>query len=194
MGLGRRSFLKLGLSGLGALFFASNVFGEISTFFDPVDVENPLAFYPNRGWEKTFKDLWRYDSECSFLCAPNDTHNCLLKAQVKNNVVVRLAPSFGYSKATDLQGNQASCRWEPRCCQKGLALVRRIYGDRRIKYPVIREGFSKWVKDGFPRDENGKPPSKYLEGGFPFSSLGKPSFTHFENPSLITGYFILLSP
>src|SRR3989304_1843439 len=164
MGLGRRSFLKLGLSGMGALLFASNVFGEISTFFDPVDVENPLAFYPNRGWEKVFKDLWRYDSEFSFLCAPNDTHNCLLKAHVKNNVVVRLAPSFGYSKATDLDGNQASCRWEPRCCQKGLALVRRIYGDRRIKYPVIREGFSKWVKGGFPRDENGKPPSKYLEG------------------------------
>src|SRR3970040_1341850 len=133
MGLGRRSFLKLGLSGLGALFFASNVFGEISTFFDPVDVENPLAFYPNRDWEKTFKDLWRYDSEFSFLCAPNDTHNCLLKAHVKNNVVVRLAPSFGYSKATDLDGNQASSRWEPRCCQKGPALVRRIYSDRRIR-------------------------------------------------------------
>ena len=114
MGLGRRSFLKLGLSGMGALLFASKGFGEIYTFFDPVDVENPLAFYPNRGWEKVFKDLWRYDSEFSFLCAPNDTHNCLLKAHVKNNVVVRLAPSFGYSKATDLDGNQASCRWEPR--------------------------------------------------------------------------------
>ncbi len=164
MGLGRRSFLKLGLSGAGALLFASKGFSEISIFFDPVDVENPLAFYPNRGWEKTFKDLWRYDSEFSFLCAPNDTHNCLLKAHVKNNVIVRLAPSFGYSKATDLDGNEASCRWEPRCCQKGLALVRRIYGDRRIRYPVIREGFSKWVKDGFPRDENDKPPSKYLEG------------------------------
>ena len=164
MQLGRRSFLKLGLSGMGTIFFASNAFGEISTFFDPVDVENPLAFYPNRGWEKVFRDLWSYDSEFSFLCAPNDTHNCLLKAHVKNNVIVRLAPSFGYSKATDLYGNKASCRWEPRCCQKGLALVRRIYGDRRVKYPVIREGFLNWVNDGFPRDENGKASLKYVQG------------------------------
>lgn len=164
MSLGRRSFLKLGLGGLGSILIASRGFGEMFTFFDPVDVENPLASYPNRGWEKVFKDLWRYDSEFSFLCAPNDTHNCLLKAHVKNNVVVRLAPSFGYSKATDLDGNKASSRWEPRCCQKGLALVRRIYGDRRIKYPVVREGFLNWVKDGFPRGVDGKPPSKYMEG------------------------------
>lgn len=164
MSLGRRSFLKLGLGGLGGLFFGSKVFGEMFTFFDPVDVENPLAFYPNRGWEKVFKDLWRYDSEFSFLCAPNDTHNCLLKAHVKNNVVVRIAPSYGFSKADDIYGNTASPRWEPRCCQKGLALVRRIYGDRRIKYPVVREGFLKWVRDGFPRDEDGRPPSGYLKG------------------------------
>src|SRR4030065_892402 len=138
MGLGRRSFLKLGLSGMGALFFASNVFGEISTFFDPVDVETPLAFYPNSDWERTFKDLWRYDSEFSFLCAPNDTHNCLLKAHVKNNVITRIGPSYGYGKAKDLYGNQASSRWDPRLCQKGLALVNRIYGPRPINHPLVR--------------------------------------------------------
>lgn len=62
MELGRRSFLKLGLSGMGALLFASKGFGEISAFFDPVDVENPLAFYPKRGWEKVLRDLSRYGS------------------------------------------------------------------------------------------------------------------------------------
>lgn len=174
MSLGRRSFLKLGLSGLGTLFFASKGFGEISTFFDPVDVQNPLAFYPDRGWERVYKDIWKYDSEYSFLCAPNDTHNCLLKAQVKNDVIVRIAPSFGYSKATDLYGNQASCRWEPRCCQKGLALVRRFYADRRIKYPVVREGFLKWVNDGYPRGEDGRPPLEYVEG------RGKEAFVKIE--------------
>jgi hypothetical protein len=93
-----------------------------------------------------------------FLCAPNDTHNCLLRAYVKNGVVVRIGPTFGYGKATDLYGNRASHRWDPRLCQKGLALVRRIYGDRRVKAPMVRRGFKDWADAGFPRDPaTGKP-------------------------------------
>ncbi len=164
MALSRRSFLRLALSGAGATAISSLYAKELFTFFRPVDVENPLAAYPNRGWERVFRELWKYDMEFSFLCAPNDTHNCLLKAHVKNNVIVRIAPSFGFSQAKDLYGNRASARWEPRCCQKGLALVRRFYGDRRVKYPMIREGFLRWVKDGFPREADGKPPKKYIEG------------------------------
>lgn len=159
----KRSFLKICTVG-GSLLFTSKLFGQVYTFFEPYDTENPLAYYPNRGWEKFFRDLWNYDYKFVFLCAPNDTHNCLLEAYVKNNVVVRLAPTMKYHLAEDIYGNKASQRWEPRCCQKGLALVRRIYGDRRVKYPVVREGFLKWVKDGFPREEDGRPPKKYFEG------------------------------
>ncbi|MBL8114613.1 MAG: hypothetical protein JNK60_17160, partial [Acidobacteria bacterium] len=43
-------------------------------------VSNPLAVYPDRGWEKVYRDLWKYDSTFTFTCAPNDTHNCLLRA------------------------------------------------------------------------------------------------------------------
>jgi len=164
MALTRRSFLKLALSGAGAAAVSSLHPTELFTFFKPIDVENPLAAYPNRGWERVFRELWKYDMEFSFLCAPNDTHNCLLKAHVKNNVIVRIAPSFGFSQATDVYGNRPSSRWEPRCCQKGLALVRRFYGDRRVKFPMVRKGFLEWVKAGFPREQNGKPPKKYLEG------------------------------
>jgi len=163
----RRSFLKMSLSGAGSLVISNYVsanFGDLFPFFAPVDVANPLAQYPNRDWEKTYRNLWHYDSEFTFLCAPNDTHNCLLKAHVKNDVIVRLAPSFGFSKAEDIYKNKASARWEPRCCQKGLALPRRIYGDRRIKYPMVREGFLQWFYDGFPRGEDGKPPAKYFAG------------------------------
>ncbi|KKL06759.1 hypothetical protein LCGC14_2592820, partial [marine sediment metagenome] len=129
------------------------------------DVDNPLDFYPARDWETIYRNQFKHDSTYHFLCAPNDTHNCLLKAYVKNNVITRIGPSYGYGKAKDLYGNQASSRWEPRLCQKGLALIRRIQGPRRVKYPMIREGFKKWVDAGFPRQANGKPHAKYLNRG-----------------------------
>ncbi|HXH18055.1 MAG TPA: molybdopterin-dependent oxidoreductase [Chitinophagales bacterium] len=163
----RRTFLKTALAGAGALAVAHYVkanYGSIFTFFSPVNVENPLAYYPNRDWERTYRNLWNYDSEFTFLCAPNDTHNCLLQAHVKNGTMVRIAPSFNYNQAADLYGNTPSARWEPRCCQKGLALIRRFYGDRRIKFPVVRQGFLQWIHDGFPREADGKPAARYVEG------------------------------
>lgn len=176
MDLDRRSFLKLALaSGAGAVLArcagpASTVF----TFLQPFDHDNPLAGYPNRGWEKQYRNLFHYDSTFHFLCAPNDTHNCLLTAYVKNGVAVRLGPSFGYGKATDIYGNKASHRWDPRCCEKGLALIRRIYGDRRCKAPMARRGFLDWVKSGFERDpQTGAVPEKYLRRGHdPYVKIG----------------------
>lgn len=129
-------------------------------------INNPLAHYPNRDWEKVYRDLFKVDGTFTFLCAPNDTHNCLLKAHVRNGVVTRIGPTMGYGLATDLQGNQTSHRWDPRCCQKGLALTRRFYGDRRARYPMIRKGFKEWVDKGFPRDAAGKPPAKYFRRGW----------------------------
>ena len=115
-------------------------------------MDNPLAAYPNRDWERIYRDIYRTDTRFTFLCCPNDTHNCLLNAHVKNNVVVRIEPTYGYSKAQDLYGNKASARWDPRCCQKGLVLARRFYGDRRVNGAFLRKGFKDWVDKGFPRD------------------------------------------
>ncbi len=135
-------------------------------YLKPVDIDNPLASYPNREWERAYRNIFKPDSSFVFLCAPNDTHNCLLRAYVKNDVLVRIGPTFGYGKAQDLYGNTASHRWDPRLCQKGLALVRRVYGDRRVKSPMIRVGFKAWVDAGFPRDEaTGKPDPKYFQRG-----------------------------
>lgn len=165
----RRKFLKkFALSGTGAFVLSQlpiGGFNEAFALFDPVDVKNPLAAYPNRDWEKIYRDLWKYDSEFTFLCAPNCTHNCLLKVQVKNDTMVRIAPSYGYNEATDVYGNKASSRWEPRCCQKGLAMVRRFYGDRRVKSPMIRQGYMNWINDGFPREKDGRIPAKYIQRG-----------------------------
>ncbi len=165
-GISRRSFVKgMGIVG-GTLAAAKWAQATPLRYFKPTAIDNPLAAYPDREWEKTYRNIFEHDSEFVFLCAPNDTHNCLLKAKVKNGVLQRIGPSYGYGKAVDLYGNQSSHRWDPRICQKGLALVRRFYGDRRVKAPMIRRGFKEWVDAGYPRDaKTGKPDAKYFQRG-----------------------------
>ncbi|MEW6026909.1 MAG: molybdopterin-dependent oxidoreductase [Planctomycetota bacterium] len=158
----RRRFLQTSLASLAALGLTHPLLASLK--FVP-EIDNPLDYYPDRNWEAIYRDQFKYDSTFHFLCAPNDTHNCLLKAYVKNGVITRIGPSYGYGKAKDVYGNQASSRWEPRLCQKGLALNRRVYGPRRVKHPMMREGFKKWVEAGFPRGEDGRPPAEYLQRG-----------------------------
>jgi len=160
----RRALLK-GLLGL-SVTAASEAAAAPLRFFKPMQIDNPLAAYPDRGWERTYRNIFRADYSFVFLCAPNDTHNCLLRGYVKNGIVTRIGPTYGYGKAEDLYGNRASHRWDPRICQKGLALVRRIYGDRRVKAPMIRKGFKDWADQGFPRDPTtGRPDPKFLQRG-----------------------------
>jgi len=162
--MSRREFLKIlaAAGGAGAAMLLDQQLAFLQTI---PDVPNPLAHYPNRGWEKVYRDLHQIDSSYTFLCAPNDTHNCLLKALVRHGQVVRIEPSYRYHEASDLYGNQASARWEPRCCNKGLGLTRRIYGDRRIKGAFIRKGWLEWAQAGFPREPNGLPNARYLNRG-----------------------------
>ena len=67
--------------------------------------ERCAAAYPDRGWERVYRDLWKYDSTFTFLCAPNDTHNCILNAYVRSGVVTRIGPTMKYGLATDLAGH-----------------------------------------------------------------------------------------
>ena len=163
----RRRFLQLAaMAGLGTVANPGDLLAQYR-FLDPVKVANPLAEYPNRDWERLYRDIFRHDRTFTFLCAPNDTHNCLLRAFVKNNVLVRIEPTYGYGRATDLSGNRASARWDPRCCQKGLVLGRRLYGDRRIKGAFVRKGFKEWAEKGFPRDPaTGRAPADLMKRGW----------------------------
>ncbi len=165
--LSRRRFLQMAsAAGFGALATPAALFAQYR-YLAPVRVENPLADYPSRDWERIYRDIFRTDKSFVFLCCPNDTHNCLLTAFVKNNVVVRIEPTYGYGKAQDLYGNQASPRWDPRCCQKGLVLARRFYGDRRVNGAFLRKGFKEWVDRGFPRDPaTGAPPAELMRRGW----------------------------
>lgn len=163
----RRHFLKLAsVAGLGAATLPSELLAQFH-YLAPVKVDNPLMDYPSRDWERLYRDIFRTDRNFVFLCCPNDTHNCLLNAFVKNNVVVRIEPTYGYGKATDLDGNNASHRWDPRCCQKGLVLARRFYGDRRVKGAFLRKGFKDWVDQGFPRNKTtGAAPPELMRRGW----------------------------
>ncbi|HLD82421.1 MAG TPA: molybdopterin-dependent oxidoreductase, partial [Candidatus Omnitrophota bacterium] len=158
----RREFLKVSLVTAASLALSKPLLAALK--FIP-EIDNPLDYYPARDWEKIYRNQFAHDSHFHFLCAPNDTHNCLLRAYVKNDVVTRIGPSYGYGKAKDIYGNQASHRWDPRLCQKGLAMLRKVYGPRRVKYPMVRKGFKDWYDAGFPRDESGKVPEKYLQRG-----------------------------
>lgn len=165
--LSRRRFLQMAsAAGFGAMVSPSDLFAQYS-YLSPVAVPNPLEAYPNRDWERMYRDIYRTDKSFVFMCCPNDTHNCLLNAFVKNNVVVRIEPTYGYGKAQDLYGNQASHRWDPRCCQKGLVLARRFYGDRRINGAFLRKGFKEWVDKDFPRDPlTGAAPKELMRRGW----------------------------
>lgn len=161
-GFSRRDFLKWSLAGVAGLAVNSPKLA----FLQPLSIDNPLAAYPARDWEKIYRDKFRYDSVFTFLCAPNDTHNCLLNAYVRNGIITRVGPTYGYGKTLDLYGNRPSHRWDPRCCQKGLSLPRRFYGDRRVKGAMVRKGFYDWVMAGFPREaDSGAVPKKYLKRG-----------------------------
>ncbi|MBI4907912.1 MAG: molybdopterin-dependent oxidoreductase [Acidobacteria bacterium] len=154
----RREFL--------ALASAAGFAGLINSARDAWALEaitNPLAQYPDRGWERAYRDLWKYDSTYTFTCAPNDTHNCLLNAYVRQGVITRLGPTMRYGEAADLSGNHTTSRWDPRICQKGLALTRRFYGDRRVNGCMVRVGWKQWVEAGHPRGSDGKPPEKYFQ-------------------------------
>jgi nitrate reductase alpha subunit len=118
--------------------------------FDPVSVSNPLGVYPSRDWEKVYRDQYRVDGWFRWVCAPNDTHNCLLRAYVRNGVVLRSESGYECGHVKDLYGNSDTPHWNPRSCSKGESQQRRLYGPYRLRQPLIRKGWKQWADDGFP--------------------------------------------
>ena len=164
--IGRRKFLKLSAATATGAALAGIVRESLAGLSPVRDIKDPLAYYPDKDWEKVYHDQYKADSSFKFLCAPNDTHNCRLVAFVRNGVITRMEQAYDVDQADDLYGNKATQTWHPRGCLRGLAYMRRCYGPFRVKYPVVRRGWKEWLEAGFPRDpETGRPPEKYMQRG-----------------------------
>ncbi|MDP2947959.1 MAG: molybdopterin-dependent oxidoreductase, partial [Chloroflexota bacterium] len=161
----RRRFLILG-GAAAAAATATLVIEPRLAFLQTVPtIDNPLQFYPERDWESIYRDQYRYDSSFTFICAPNDTHNCRLRAFVRNGIITRIEQNYDNQDVTDLYGNKLTAAWNPRGCLKGYTFTRRIYGPYRVQYPVVRLGWKEWADAGFPVGEDGRPDPQYFRRG-----------------------------
>ncbi len=169
--LSRRDFIKrsgLAGAGLAAAQMLPLRFLQAQTSAD--EFGNPLAFYPNRGWEKIYRDQYSYDHSFSWVCAPNDTHNCRVTAHVRHGVIVRMGEHYDVGTYADLYGNKASSNWGNRHCAKGYTFHRIVYGPFRLKHPIVRMGWKRWADDGFPYL------TKELRAKYKFDSRGTDKF------------------
>jgi len=149
MKMSRRKFLKVtGAAGAGTWLALNDV--HLWAFEQVQDIENPLKHYPDRDWEKVYRDQYRYDDTYSWVCSPNDTHACRCMAYTRNGITIRLGSEYNYESYTDLYGNKATPNWNPRQCAKGYTFHRLIYGPYRLKHPIVRKGWRQWADDGFP--------------------------------------------
>jgi len=178
-GVSRRQFLKVSgglVAGLTALQAAEAAGFELTpasrTLVPSNQLINPLETYPNRDWEQVYRDQYSYDSTFTYVCSPNDTHACRMRAFVKNGVVLRVEQNYDTGNLTDLMGIKATNAWNPRGCGKGLTMHRRVYGPYRLKYPMVRKGWKEWADAGFPSLSD----TPSLRDTYRFTSRGTDTF------------------
>jgi nitrate reductase alpha subunit len=147
----RRTFLRSSAVAATGAYLAAQAFDQTLAFFQAAPgIDNPLLHYPNRDWESIYRNQYRYDDSFTFICAPNDTHMCRLRAFVRNGVVIRIEQNYDGDNYKDPDGNSSSVAWNPRGCLKGYTLHRRVYGPYRLRTPMLRAGWKQWADDGFP--------------------------------------------
>ena len=148
MAISRRTFLQwfgVGTSaGVTGLAFPMRVLAAA----DPD--QNPLAGAVETDWEQIYRDQYRYDSTFDWVCSPNDTHACRVRAYVRNGIVTRLGSTYDYQTYADTYGNNATVNWNPRQCAKGYTFHRVLYGPYRLRHPIVRKGWKAWADAGFP--------------------------------------------
>jgi nitrate reductase alpha subunit len=148
-GMERREFLRW--LGVGAGTAAAAELGLPLRLLAAADPEaNPLAGSVARDWEKTYRDQYGYDRSFDWVCSPNDTHACRVRAFVRNDIVTRLGNTYDYQTYADLDGHHATANWNPRQCAKGYTFHRVLYGPYRLKHPIVRKGWKAWADAGFP--------------------------------------------
>ncbi|HJM94495.1 MAG TPA: molybdopterin-dependent oxidoreductase, partial [Candidatus Marinimicrobia bacterium] len=146
----RREFLKVGATGFCGAGLLWSMPGSMYFLKGSSGIDNPLSYYPNRDWEKIYRNQYEYDESFSFICSPNCTHECRMKGFKRNGVMIRSEQNYDSHRIKDLYGNQCTHAWNPRGCSNGFTFHRRIYGSYRLKYPLVRKGWKQWADDGFP--------------------------------------------
>ena len=162
--LTRRQFLQRAATAGGALagLAATERAFAGRTLVAAPGIDNPLEHYPERDWEEVYRNQYAYERSFTYICAPNDTHMCRVRAFVRNGVVTRIEQNYDHHRYKDLYGNQATAAWNPRMCLKGFTMHRRVYGPYRAKGPMIRSGWRQWADAGFPPlSDNPKLRSQY---------------------------------
>lgn len=167
-GFDRRDFLRWMGVGAGTTLLAN---GVACRFLEPIEGEdNPLFRSVARDWERIYRDQYRYDRHFDWVCSPNDTHACRVRAYVRNGIVTRSGSTYDYQKYSDLYGNHATSNWNPRQCAKGYTFQRVLYGPYRLRHPIVRKGWKAWVDAGCP-ELTAELKSKYM-----FDSRGQDEF------------------
>lgn len=146
--MNRRAFLRW--MGVGAGTTVLNMGLPLNLLASADPDQNPLAGSVNRNWEKIYRDQYKYDSSFDWVCSPNDTHACRVRAYVRNGIVTRMGSTYDYQNYSDIYGNHATNNWNPRQCAKGYTFHRVIYGPYRLKHPIVRKGWKAWADAGFP--------------------------------------------
>lgn len=146
--MNRRAFLRW--LGVGAGTTVINMGLPLSLLATADPDQNPLAGSVTRDWEKIYRNQYKYDSSFDWVCSPNDTHACRVRAYVRNGIVTRMGATYDYQNYSDIYGNHATNNWNPRQCAKGYTFHRVIYGPYRLKHPIVRKGWKAWADAGFP--------------------------------------------
>ncbi|MBI4455296.1 MAG: molybdopterin-dependent oxidoreductase [Acidobacteria bacterium] len=165
--MSRRHFLRWVGVGTGASILGMGVSCRL---LQPLAEENPLSRSVARDWEKIYHDQYKYDSSFDWVCSPNDTHACRIRAYLRNGIVVRTGATYDVQNYSDLYGNHATNNWNPRQCAKGYTFHRVIYGPYRLRHPIVRKGWKAWADAGFP-ELTRELKSKYL-----FDARGQDEF------------------
>src|SRR2546425_3805670 len=135
----RRQFMKASAGTIAVLAIADKALA-LTALQPVIEVGNPLGEYPDRSWERVYHDQYRYDSSFTYICTPNDTHGCRVRAFVRNGVVMRVEQNYDHQTYEDLYGNRGTFAWNPRMCLKGYTFHRRADGGHHFEGPALRHG------------------------------------------------------
>src|SRR5438067_8011978 len=149
MFLTRRQFLKTSAGTIAAIAIADKALA-LTALQPVIEVGNPLGEYPDRSWERVYHDQYRYDSSFTYCCAPNDTHECRVRAFVRNGIVMRVEQNYIHHVYHELYGTHGTFTWNTLMFLKCYTYHRQMYGPYRLKGPMIRKAWKAWVDDGCP--------------------------------------------